>query len=85
MQEGGRGGRQQNPNRPRPAFVFVTDAADGLTLKPITIGLSNFDYTQVIDGLGEGDQVVSIPLSLIQQQDLLNRIRSRTGLPGIGR
>ncbi len=85
MQEGGRGGPQQNPNRPRPAFVFVTDAADGLTLKPITIGLSNFDYTQVIDGLGEGDQVVSIPLSLIQQQDLLNRIRSRTGLPGIGR
>ena len=69
---------------PRPAFVFRYDEAGALTLKPIMIGLSNFDYTEVVSGVEEGEQVVSVPLSLIQQQDLLNRIRSRTSLPGIG-
>ncbi len=70
--------------RPRPAFVFQYDARGALTLKPIVIGLGNFDYTQILAGLDEGDEVVSVPLSLIQQQDLLNRIRSRSQLPGIG-
>ena len=49
------------------------------------IGLGNFDYTQIISGLEDGETVVSIPMSMIQQQDFINRIRSRSALPGIGR
>jgi HlyD family secretion protein len=74
-----------DPARPRAAFVFAAGQGGGLELKPITIGLSNFDYTQVIEGLDEGDEVYSIPLSLIQQQELLERIRSRTRIPGVQR
>ncbi len=74
-----------DPARPRDAFVFIASPGGGLELKPITIGLSNFDYTQVIEGLDEGDEVYAIPLSLVQQQELLERIRSRTQIPGVQR
>jgi RND family efflux transporter MFP subunit len=75
-----------NPTRPRPAFVFVEDDAGVLTLKPVTIGLSSWDYTEVVlAGLREGDEVLEVPLSLIQQQELLQRIRSRSGVPGVQR
>lgn len=73
------------PGRPRPAYVFRTDAEGRLTLAPITVGLSDYDHTQVLSGLDEGDQVLQIPLSLVQQQELLERIRSRSGLPGVSR
>ena len=85
---GGSGGRGQanrgTPGQPRPAFVFQYDAAGSLTLKPIMIGLSDFDHTQVLGGLDEGEEVVAVPYSLIQQQEFLDRIRSRSGLPGVG-
>ena len=55
-----------------------------LTLKPVMIGLSDFDNTEIVSGLTEGEEVVSVTFSLIQQQEFLNRIRSRSGLPGIG-
>lgn len=87
QQGGGPGGGRQASGaagQPRPAFVFKYDAQGALTLKPIVIGLGNFDYTQVLAGLEEGEEVVAVPLSLIQQQDLLDRIRSRNQLPGIG-
>lgn len=74
-----------DPGRPRSAFVFLTNEAGQLELEPITIGLSNYDYTQVLAGLDEGDVVVSIPLSIIQQQQLLERIRGRSAIPGVRR
>lgn len=83
---GGRGNRQPpvNSGEPRPAFVFYYDEVGMLTLKPVMIGLSDFDNTEIVSGLTEGEEVVAVPFSLIQQQEFLNRIRSRSGLPGIG-
>ncbi|MDH3732735.1 MAG: efflux RND transporter periplasmic adaptor subunit [Gemmatimonadota bacterium] len=80
--QGGEGGR--GSGQPRPAFVFQQGAEGELTIKAVMIGLGNFDYTQIISGLVDGETVVSIPMSMIQQQDFINRIRSRTSLPGIG-
>ncbi len=74
-----------NPTRPRPAFVFVEDDAGVLTLKPVTIGLSSWEYTEVLAGLREGDEILEVPLSLVQQRELLQRIRSRSGVPGVQR
>ena len=88
FRQGREGGQQEDrgdPGRPKPAFVFVSDAAGALSLQAITIGLSDFDHTQILSGLKEGDVVVTVPLSLVQQQDLLERIRSRTSMPGISR
>jgi HlyD family secretion protein len=74
-----------NSGSPKPAFVFVA-APDGvMSLKPVMIGLSSWEYTEIVGGLEEGDEVLQVPLSLVQQQELLERIRSRTALPGISR
>lgn len=81
---GGRGGPARRPDEPRPAFVFRYDASGLLDLKPVMIGLSDFDHTQIIRGLEEGEEIVAVPTSLIAQQEFLDRIRSRTSLPGIG-
>ena len=74
-----------DPTRPRPAFVFVEDEGGVLTLKPVTIGLSSWEHTEILAGLQEGDSVLEVPLSLVQQQELLERIRARSGVPGVQR
>ena len=76
---------RSDPTRPRPAFVFEEGPEGRLTLKPITIGLSSWELTEVVGGLQEGDRVLEVPLSLVQQQELLQRIRRRTSLPGMNR
>jgi len=82
------GGRTRTPaadvGAPRPAFVFVRDAQGRLTLKAVEVGLSSFDETEIVAGLAEGDTVVDVPLALIQQSQMLSRIRSRSGIPGVG-
>ena len=84
-QGGGAGGRgRAQSGSPRPAFVFDQSPEGMLSVRPVMIGLSDFDYTQVIAGLDEGDEVVSIPMSLVSQQDFINRIRDRMSLPGMG-
>ena len=76
---------RSNPSRPKPAFVFVYDEIGALQVKPVTIGLSNYEHTRILSGLEEGDAVVTIPLSLISQQEFMERIRSRSGVPGVSR
>ncbi|MDH3427710.1 MAG: hypothetical protein OEM23_04670, partial [Gemmatimonadota bacterium] len=76
---------RQNPARPKEAFVFVYDESGALTLRPVMIGLSSWEYTEVAAGLSEGDEIVQVPLALIQQRDMLERVRSRTAIPGVSR
>jgi HlyD family secretion protein len=72
--------------RTRPGLVFV---AEGGTYKPriVRLGAGNFDYTEVVSGLKEGEEVVllaalSLQAQRTQQQD---QIRSRMGggVPGM--
>ncbi|WP_419161383.1 efflux RND transporter periplasmic adaptor subunit [Candidatus Palauibacter sp.] len=81
---GGPGGARRRPDEPRPAFVFRYDEMGTLDVKPVMIGLSDFDHTQIVQGLEEGEEIVAVPFSLIQQQEFLDRIRSRSGLLGVG-
>lgn len=74
-----------DPARPKPGYVFRYGPGGTLTLEPVVVGLSSWDYTEIVDGLGEGDAAVEVPLSLIQQQELLQRIRDRSGVPGVSR
>lgn len=71
--------------QPRPAFVFKNTAQGGLTIEPVTIGLSSWERTEVLAGLEEGEQVLQVPLALVQQRELLQRIRERSGVPGVSR
>jgi len=74
-----------NPAAPKPAFVFVETPEGQLTLRPITIGLSDWDYTEIIAGLDEGDVVFQVPQGLVQQSEMLEFMRRRTSMPGMGR
>ena len=88
------GGASGNPNRGtragRAQAVFVK-TAQGIEPRLVRLGLSDFDYAQVIDGLEEGEEVVLLSVAEVQAkrtQDQ-NRIRERLGSgvpgqPGVG-
>ncbi len=76
---------RRTPGRPRPAYVFQYDPEGRLELRPITIGLSTWEDTEIVSGLQEGEQVALVPQSLIQQREMLDRVRERTGVPGVRR
>jgi len=81
---GGRGGQggsgaSRDPDQ-RPGVVFVA-ADDGTYLaRRVTLGLNDFDYTEVVRGLEEGEKVVMISVARLQQQqqEFLNRMRERS-------
>ena len=85
MQEQQEMAARADPSRPKDAFVFVNDEQGLLTLRPVRIGLSSWEYTEVLGGLDEGDEVVQVPMALVQQSEMLERIRSRTSIPGVSR
>src|SRR5262249_23660980 len=68
----------------RASVVFVRTAA-GLEPRLVRLGLSDFDWSEVLSGVGEGDQVVMLGIaqaqaSRAQQQ---SQIRQRVGtMPG---
>jgi HlyD family secretion protein len=68
--------------------VFV---AKGATFEPrvVTLGIANYDFTEVLSGLTEGEQVAIITAAALQQrrQEQLERFRGMTGggVPGMQR
>jgi len=87
---GSSGGRVSRNNRPavdmNRAVVFV---ADSLKYRPVVIqtGIQNWEVTEVLGGLHEGDTVVIPPSPLIAQQfqEFRDRMQARSGLPGLSR
>ena len=72
----------------RRGLVFV---AKGTTFEPrvVTLGIANYDFTEVRSGLTEGEQVAIITAAALQQrrQEQLERFRGMTGggVPGMQR
>ncbi|MEJ2539435.1 MAG: efflux RND transporter periplasmic adaptor subunit [Gemmatimonadota bacterium] len=65
----------------RPSVVFVMNAQGLPEPRVIQVGLSDWDNTQVVSGL-EGDEVLAVVGAAqlqAQQQEWLERIRSRSG------
>jgi HlyD family secretion protein len=76
---------QAPPVRTRPGLVFV---AEGSTYKPrvVMLGAGNYDYTEVVSGLREGERVALLASLTLQAQreEQAERIRSRMGgIPGM--
>lgn len=67
----------------RRAVVFVVGSDGTPAPKVVEIGLNDWDFTQVVSGLQEGDQLAVIGAAQLQarQQEMLDRIRSRRGGP----
>ncbi len=88
---GGQGGRMEA--QPQSSFAYdgtyiVFAMRNGEpTATQIRTGLTDLDYSEVTSGLTAADSVLILPsASLIQsQQDLQERIGSRSGLPGLQR
>jgi hypothetical protein len=74
--------------RARPGLVFLVDSN---TFKPqvVRLGASNYDYTEVLGGLKEGDRVALLAAATLQaqRQQNLDRFRGMTGggVPGMAR
>jgi hypothetical protein len=74
----------------RRALVFVaTDTTKNKKYSPhmVRLGASNFDYSEVLSGVKEGDLVAILNVAVLQAkgQADMNQIRSRAGPPGIQR
>jgi hypothetical protein len=70
--------------RARTSLVFVQE--NGVTSpKVVRLGVSDFDYTEVVSGLKEGDKVVLLAAAAAQaSRDSMNaRFRMMGGVPGM--
>jgi hypothetical protein len=61
----------------------VKDSGGKYEPRVIRTGLARYDYTEVIEGVEEGEQVVLITSAQLQkaQQDMRNAARARSGGP----
>ncbi|HJQ21705.1 MAG TPA: efflux RND transporter periplasmic adaptor subunit [Gemmatimonadaceae bacterium] len=68
--------------RVRPSLVFV---AKGKTFEPrvVMLGAGNFDYTEVVSGLQEGDEVALLAALALQAQRQQQNDRFRQGMGGV--
>src|SRR5882672_4308469 len=70
----------------RAQIAFVKNER-GLEPRVVRLGLSDFDYTQVLDGVNEGEQVVLLGVAEAQanRAQTQSRIRERmgSGVPGV--
>lgn len=71
--------------RTRMGLVFVADSAT-YTPRVVQLGEGNYDYTEVVSGLKEGDKVVLLSaLGLqAQRQQMMDRVRQNSGPLGGG-
>ncbi|MEO8619435.1 MAG: efflux RND transporter periplasmic adaptor subunit, partial [bacterium] len=81
------GGGELSPagaRRTRAGLVFVKK---GETFEPrlVQLGASNFDYTEVVSGVKEGEQVALLAAAALQAQRQLNndRMKANSGVPGM--
>lgn len=80
-------GGARRGNGGTPAIVFVAKSDVDFEPRVVLMGVSDYDYTEIIRGLEEGERVAllaSIALQA-QRQEMQDRIRSRTSLPGLER
>jgi HlyD family secretion protein len=58
----------------------------GYSPRMVRLGVTNYDYTEVLSGLKEGEQVALLASANLQQQrsDQQSRIRSATSTPLTG-
>ncbi len=92
--QAGQGGEDAAGRRrdARRAVVFVMAEDGTIEPRPVMIGLNDWDYTEVVSGLEEGELIAIVGAAQLraQQDEFLNRIRSNSnpfggGPPGRGR
>jgi HlyD family secretion protein len=66
---------------PRAAVAFVVTAEGTLEMRPVLMGVNDWDNTEILAGLEEGEQVALIGAAQLQaqQQEMMNRMRGMGG------
>lgn len=66
----------------RQGFVFIA-GSNGIEARRVTLGVNDWDNTEVISGLDEGDSVILMSVARLQAQqaEFENRMRERTSGP----
>jgi HlyD family secretion protein len=80
---GAPGGRSRNPDT-RPVVVFV-QGEKGPEARRIMVGVNDFDSTEVVSGLQEGEKIILVSVARLQaqQEEMNQRIRERSGASGV--
>jgi HlyD family secretion protein len=70
--------------RARPSLVFVAENGTHVP-RIVRLGVGNFDYTEVVSGLTEGESVALLAAAAMQarREEQNNRIRNMGGMPGM--
>lgn len=70
----------------RRAVVFVVNEGGVPTPRPVEVGLNDYDFTEVVSGLDEGERVAMLGAAQLQAQNqaFLDRIRERSSMFGGG-
>jgi HlyD family secretion protein len=70
----------------RRALVFVSKNGK-YSPRSVRLGVSNYDYSEVLSGLQEGEQVAILNIAAMQakNQNDMNQVRGRAGVPGLQR
>jgi HlyD family secretion protein len=73
-----------SPRRARPSLVFVAENGTYIP-RIVRLGVGNFDYTEVVSGLKEGEHVALLAAAAMQarREEQNNRMRNMGGLPGM--
>ncbi len=81
---GGTGSGGNSASRARTGLVFVEVSAGKYEPRLVRLGASNYDYSEVLSGLNEGDMVATLNVAALQaKRDQANdRFRSMTAVPG---
>ncbi len=72
------GGASGDPSF-RPAVAFVVDATGNVEARPVVMGVSDWDYAEILAGLEEGEELALIGAAQLQarQQQRLEQMRGR--------
>jgi HlyD family secretion protein len=74
---------------PRPAIAFVMLPDSTLEMRPVLMGVNDWDNTEILAGLEEGEMVALIGVAqlLQEQEEMMDRMRGRgmMPIPGMGR
>ncbi len=65
----------------RPGVAFVVAPTGEISVRPVVIGLNDWDYAEILAGLEEGEYLALIGAAQLQaqQQERLNQMRGRMG------
>lgn len=63
----------------RAAFVYIR-GPEGPEPRPVRLGVNDWEHTEVVEGLDDGDEIYMISVARLRQQqsDMMDRIRSRS-------